>query len=85
MRPCWLVNPATAAEVFPMTEGLFDVVIFDEASQCPIEQAVPAIYRGKTVVAAGSVRHMYYFQPAGEVWFGTDTNYVGRAKVHRPK
>ncbi len=30
----------------------------------------------------GSVRHMYYFQPAGEVWFGTDTNYVGRAKVH---
>ncbi len=34
---------------------------------------------------AGSVRHMDYFQPAGEVWFGTDTNYVGRAKVHRPK
>ncbi|MEE8514360.1 MAG: hypothetical protein V3S73_06555 [Gammaproteobacteria bacterium] len=31
---------------------------------------------------AGSVRHMYYFQPAGEVWFGTDSNYVGRAKVH---
>ena len=31
---------------------------------------------------AGSVRHMYYFQPTGEVWFGTDTNYVGRAKVH---
>lgn len=30
----------------------------------------------------GSVRHMYYFQPTGEVWFGTDTNYVGRAKVH---
>ena len=30
----------------------------------------------------GSVRHMYYFQPAGEIWFGTDTNYVGRAKVH---
>ncbi len=31
---------------------------------------------------AGSVRHMHYFQPAGEIWFGTDTNYVGRAKVH---
>jgi virginiamycin B lyase len=30
----------------------------------------------------GSVRHMYYFEPAGEVWFGTDSNYVGRAKVH---
>ncbi|MFQ5982855.1 MAG: lyase [Woeseiaceae bacterium] len=31
---------------------------------------------------AGSVRHMYYFEPTGEVWFGTDTNTIGRAKVH---
>ena len=31
---------------------------------------------------AGSVRHMFYYEPAGEVWFGTDSNYVGRAKVH---
>jgi virginiamycin B lyase len=30
----------------------------------------------------GAVRHMDYFAPAGEVWFGTDTNYIGRAKVH---
>lgn len=30
----------------------------------------------------GTIRHMYYYEPAGEVWFGTDTNYVGRAKVH---
>jgi virginiamycin B lyase len=31
---------------------------------------------------AGSVRHMYYFEPAGEVWFGTDANTIGRARVH---
>jgi virginiamycin B lyase len=30
----------------------------------------------------GAVRHMDYFEPAGEIWFGTDTNYIGRAKVH---
>ncbi|MEX2122685.1 MAG: hypothetical protein WD795_02250 [Woeseia sp.] len=30
----------------------------------------------------GAVRHMDYFAPAGEVWFGTDTNYIGRVKVH---
>ncbi len=30
----------------------------------------------------GRVRHMYYHAPAGEVWFGTDTNFIGRAKVH---
>jgi virginiamycin B lyase len=30
----------------------------------------------------GSVRHMDYYEPRGEVWFGTDTNTIGRAKVH---
>jgi len=31
---------------------------------------------------AGSVQHMFYYEAAGEVWFGTDSNYIGRAKVH---
>jgi len=31
---------------------------------------------------AGSVSHMHYYEPAGEIWFGTSTNYIGRAKVH---
>ena len=30
---------------------------------------------------AGSVSHMYYYEAAGEIWFGTGTNYIGRAKV----
>lgn len=29
----------------------------------------------------GTVRHMHYYEPAGAVWFGTDTNYIGRAVV----
>ncbi len=28
-----------------------------------------------------TVRHMHYYEPAGAVWFGTDTNYIGRAIV----
>ena len=31
---------------------------------------------------AGSVSHLYYHEPSGEVWFGTATNYVGRAVIH---
>lgn len=31
---------------------------------------------------AGAVRHMNYSEPAGEIWFGTDANTIGRAKVH---
>ncbi len=30
----------------------------------------------------GTIRHMNYFEPRGEIWFGTDTNYIGRATVH---
>ncbi len=35
----------------------------------------------------GSVRHMHYHEASGAVWFGTDTNYVGRAIVepNRPQ
>lgn len=29
----------------------------------------------------GTVRHMHYHAPSGAVWFGTDTNYLGRAIV----
>ena len=29
----------------------------------------------------GTVRHMHYHDATGTVWFGTDTNYIGRAVV----
>jgi len=29
----------------------------------------------------GTIRHMHYHEPSGAIWFGTDTNYVGRAVV----
>ena len=29
----------------------------------------------------GTVRHMYFFEPEREIWFGTDTNTIGRAKL----
>jgi len=33
----------------------------------------------------GTIRHMHYHEPSGAVWFGTDTNYVGRAVVEPGK
>lgn len=29
----------------------------------------------------GTVRHMFYHRPTGTVWFGADTNTIGRARV----
>ena len=31
--------------------------------------------------AAGAIRHMDYHAPTGTIWFGTDANTIGRAKV----
>lgn len=56
--PCWLVSPESASVMFPMAKGFFDLVIFDEASQCYAEYAVPAAYRGKQVVVAGDSRQL---------------------------
>jgi len=50
--PCWLASPETVSAIFPL-EAVFDLVIFDEASQCFAEKAIPAALRGKQVVIAG--------------------------------
>jgi len=50
--PCWMASPESVSAMFPM-ENLFDLVIFDEASQCFSEKGLPAIYRGKQVVVTG--------------------------------
>lgn len=50
--PCWLTSPESASAIFPM-EKLFDLVIFDEASQCFTERGLPAMYRGRQLVIAG--------------------------------
>lgn len=55
--PCWMASPESVSAIFPMTE-LFDVVIFDEASQCFAERGLPAIFRGKQVVIAGDDKQL---------------------------
>ncbi|WP_420580245.1 AAA domain-containing protein [Reichenbachiella sp.] len=55
--PCWLASPESASAIFPM-EKVFDLVIFDEASQCFVEKGIPAMYRGKQVVIAGDDKQL---------------------------
>lgn len=52
LMPCWLASPESVSALFPLDAG-FDLVIFDEASQCFAERGVPAMYRGQQVVVAG--------------------------------
>jgi hypothetical protein len=58
VRPIWLMNPDIASRILPLKAGLFDLVVFDEASQMPVEQAIPTMFRGKRVVIAGDEKQM---------------------------
>lgn len=56
--PCWLVSPETVSDIMPLLDGMFDIVIFDEASQIYTENAIPTIFRGKQVVIAGDDKQL---------------------------
>jgi hypothetical protein len=55
IKPCWAVSPLMVSQVLPAAE-VFDVVIFDEASQVMPADAIPAISRARQIVVAGD-RH----------------------------
>jgi superfamily I DNA and/or RNA helicase/very-short-patch-repair endonuclease len=58
IMPVWLASPEIVSSIFPLQEGLFDLVIFDEASQCTVESGIPAVYRAKQVIIAGDEKQL---------------------------
>ena len=58
--PCMLMSPLSVAQYVPLEEkrNVFDLVIFDEASQIPTSEAVGAIARGRSVVIVGDPKQM---------------------------
>src|SRR5690606_38962333 len=55
--PCWLASPEAVSAIFPMKQ-IFDLVIFDEASQCFAERGIPAMYRGRQIVITGDDKQL---------------------------
>ncbi|MCY4610714.1 MAG: DUF3320 domain-containing protein [Gammaproteobacteria bacterium] len=58
LAPCFMMSPLSVAQYLPPDQRLFDVVIFDEASQITVWDAVGAIARGKQVITAGDPKQM---------------------------
>ena len=58
IRPCWMMSPLLVAETTPVGDGVFDVVIFDEASQIPPAEAIGCLARAPQVVIAGDDRQL---------------------------
>lgn len=54
----WLLTPEVVSEIIPLQVGLFDLVIFDEASQMYVEKGIPSILRAKKVVIAGDHKQL---------------------------
>lgn len=58
LTPCFMMSPLSVAQYLPSDQALFDVVIFDEASQITVWDAVGSIARGRQVIVAGDPKQM---------------------------
>ncbi|HTW40883.1 MAG TPA: AAA domain-containing protein, partial [Solirubrobacteraceae bacterium] len=57
LKPCWAMSPLMVSQALPLTR-LFDVVIFDEASQIVPADAIGSMIRAHQVVVAGDDRQL---------------------------
>jgi very-short-patch-repair endonuclease len=55
---CWAVTSLSAKGRIPFEPGYFDLVVFDEASQCDIASALPLLYRAKRAVVIGDPKQL---------------------------
>lgn len=55
---CWAVTSLSAKGKIPFEPGFFDLVVFDEASQCDIASAIPLLYRAKKAVVIGDPKQL---------------------------
>ena len=58
IAPCMLMSPATVAQHLAPDPELFDIVIFDEASQLPTCEAVGSLARAKSAVIVGDPKQL---------------------------
>ncbi|MDX2191102.1 MAG: AAA domain-containing protein [Bacteroidota bacterium] len=57
LLPVWLASPETVSAIFDI-DAKFDLVVFDEASQCFVEKAIPAIYRAQQIMIVGDDKQL---------------------------
>ena len=68
LTPCLLMSPLSIAQYLSAEARNFDLVVFDEASQIPVWDAIGAMARGKQVVMVGDPKQL------------PPTNFFGRSE-----
>ena len=72
VTPCLLMSPHSVARFLPPGAIDIDVVLFDEASQIRVAEAVGAMGRGKSLVVVGDSRQMPPTEFGGSDLFGAE-------------
>lgn len=73
--PCWASTTFHLSQILPVQPGMFDLVIFDEASQCDLASAVPALYRANRALIVGDPKQLNHV-----VFLGKQSEYSSFAK-----
>lgn len=58
LTPCVLMSPHSVAQFLTAGQNMFDLVVFDEASQIAVWDAIGAIARGRNVIIVGDPKQM---------------------------
>lgn len=58
LTPCLMMSPLSVAQFLPAEIQAFDLVVFDEASQITVPDAIGAIARGKRCIVVGDPKQM---------------------------
>ncbi|MGH7340778.1 MAG: DUF4011 domain-containing protein, partial [Candidatus Rokuibacteriota bacterium] len=58
IKPCFMMSPLTVAQFLNPQDHVFDLVVFDEASQLTAEDAVGAVVRGRQLVVVGDPKQL---------------------------
>lgn len=69
LTPCLMMSPLSVAQFLPAEIQAFDLVVFDEASQITVPDAVGVIARGKRCIVVGDPRQMpptHFFERGAE-------------------
>ncbi len=65
-RPLWLASILGAPKRLPLEDRLFDLVIFDESSQCDIASSLPLLARARRAVIVGDNRQLSFIPQLGQ-------------------
>lgn len=64
--PVWSITNLSARGALPLVDGLFDLVVIDEASQCDAASALPLLVRAKRAMVIGDERQLPHITTLGE-------------------